>query len=167
MGPQARLLETCPTEQVAGRPRCGNLPCGLPMSRLQAENVRRIGMAWSGKIGGGLRVSLLAIALLLLGCARADAAYRLTFQNGTSFKVRSYEDLGDAIRYPRLGGTVTTPKANLSSIEEVQSAPATPAPPAPILPILHVPAQHTYAPVDLRVQIYGRLEAGAQTSVGV
>ncbi len=94
----------------------------------QGGGLRGIRMAWSGGAGWGLRVRLFTVFLLLLSFTGPDAAYRLTFQNGTSIEVRTYEDLGDAIRYPRFGGTVTTPKANLSSIEEVQSAPTTPAP---------------------------------------
>ena len=51
----------------------------------------------------GLGCLILAGALLVLGFSPAEAAYRLTFQNGTSVEVQSYEDLGDAIRYSRLG----------------------------------------------------------------
>ena len=85
------------------------------MSRLQGERVRRIGMAWSRTVEGGLLDSLLAIALLLLGCVGADAVYRLTFQNGTSIEVRSYDDLGDAIRYDGGPGRFCGVKVNSSS----------------------------------------------------
>ena len=53
-----------------------------------------------------------------------DAAYRLTFQNGTSVEVQGYEDVGDAIRYPRYGGMVTVPRTDVTAIREV-------LPPAP------------------------------------
>jgi very-short-patch-repair endonuclease len=87
-------------------------------------------MAWQSRVVRGLCSLFLAVVLFAYGSVKADAAYRMVFKNGTSVEVRSYEDLGDSIRYPRLGGTVTVPKANLSSIEEVPSPPPNPAPPA-------------------------------------
>ena len=81
-----------------------------------------------------------AVALLALGLSQAEAAYRLTLQNGTSVEVQSYEDLGDAIRYPRLGGTVVVPKANVSAVEEaVHLPPPTPPAPAPRAPSVALP----------------------------
>ena len=83
----------------------------------------------------GLGCLILAVALLTLGLSQAEAAYRLTFQNGTSVEVQSYEDLGDAIRYQRSGGRVVVPKANVSAIEEaVHLPPPTPPGPAPRAP---------------------------------
>ncbi len=70
----------------------------------------------------------LALLLLLLGVSQAEAAYRLTFQNGTSIVVPGYDDLGDAIRYPRFGGMVTVPKASVATIVELPPAPTPPAP---------------------------------------
>ncbi len=109
-------------------------------------------MVWSGGVGWGLRVPLFTSFLLLLTITGAGAAYRLTFQNGTSIEVRAYEDLGDAIRYPRLGGTVVVPKSSVSTIEEtVHLPPPTPPPPAPnvIVPPLLVPppVRHEDRPV--------------------
>ncbi len=57
----------------------------------------------------------------------------MSFRNGTNVEVSSYEDLGEAVRYPRLGGTVTVPKAHLLGIEEVIHLPA-PEKPAPQRP---------------------------------
>ncbi len=94
--------------------------------------VRKIGMVCGGRVRRGLRIPFFAVVLLLLGFAGAEAAYRLTFQNGTRIEVRSYDDLGDAIRYPRSGGVVTVPKSSLSSIQEVPSAPSNLPPPAAI-----------------------------------
>ena len=95
-------------------------------------------------MGASLWAPVLAVTLLLCGAAEANAAYRLVFQNGTSVEVRSYEDLGASIRYPRLGGIVVVPKSSLSSIEEaVHLPPPTPPPsttpktivlPAPTVP---------------------------------
>jgi very-short-patch-repair endonuclease len=73
--------------------------------------------------------------MLALGLSQAEAAYRLTFQNGTSVEVQSYEDLGDAIRYPRLGGVVVVPKSIVSAIEEaVHLPPPTPSASTPRAP---------------------------------
>ena len=68
-------------------------------------------MAWPG-----LGCLFVAVATLALGLSQAEATYRLTFQNGTSVDVQSFEDLGDAIRYQRYGGTVVVPKAHLTTI---------------------------------------------------
>jgi Protein of unknown function (DUF2726) len=86
-------------------------------------------MARRGRVGRSLRVPLLTVVLLMAGIPEADAAYRLTFQNGTSLEVQSYEDLGEAIRYQRYGGTVTVPKAHVTAIQEVHSAPPALTPP--------------------------------------
>ena len=92
-------------------------------------------MKWWGRVGRGLWVLALITASLMLGLSQAEAAYRLTFQNGTSVEVQSYEDLGDAIRYQRYGGTVVIPRANVSAIEEaVHLPPPTPPAPAPRAP---------------------------------
>ena len=89
-------------------------------------------MARQGSLKQSLRVLLLLIIPLLLVCSAAEAAYRLTFQNGTSVEVQAYEDLGDAIRYPRLGGVVVVPKSSVSTIEEaVHFPPPTVLPSAP------------------------------------
>jgi hypothetical protein len=71
----------------------------------------------------GLGCLLLVVAMLALGLSQVEAAYRLTFQNGTSVEVQWYEDLGDAIRYPRLGGVVVLPKSSVSAIEEAVHLP--------------------------------------------
>lgn len=63
------------------------------------------------------------IAVLALGILQGEAAYRLTFQNGTSVEVQWYEDQGDAIRYPRLGGVVVVPKSSVAAIEEAVHLP--------------------------------------------
>jgi hypothetical protein len=73
---------------------------------------------------------------MAVGAPAVDAAYRLTFQNGTSVEVKGYEDVGEAIRYPRYGGTVTVPKGQVTAIEEVAgpfppAAPSTAAAPPP------------------------------------
>jgi hypothetical protein len=60
-------------------------------------------MARRGKAGSELGLALPAVTLLFFGSSEADAAYRLTFQNGTSVEVRSYEDLGDSIRLTGVG----------------------------------------------------------------
>jgi hypothetical protein len=86
-------------------------------------------MGRQGSLKQSLRVLLLLIIPLLLVCSAAEAAYRLTFQNGTSVEVQAYEDLGDAIRYPRLGGVVVVPKSSVSTIEE-----AVHFPPPTVLP---------------------------------
>jgi hypothetical protein len=97
-------------------------------------------MAWQGRAGSRLGLALLAVALLLFGFSEADAAYRLTFQNGTSVEVRSYEDLGDSIRYPRLGGVVVVPKSSVTAIEEAMHLPSpaelptAPSTPPPLVP---------------------------------
>ena len=89
-------------------------------------------MPCRGWVSRGLVGGLLALVLLLVPCAGAEAAYRLTFQNGTSVEVQAYEDLGDAIRYPRLGGVVVVPKSSVSTIEEaVHFPPPTVLPTAP------------------------------------
>ena len=82
---------------------------------------------------------VLFAALILGGAGRAEAAYRVVLQNGSSFEARAYEDLGDSIRYQRLGGTMVVPKGSVVSITEVPDlpspSPAPPArPPAPIPP---------------------------------
>ena len=88
-----------------------------------------------------LWLTVAAVGTLLLGCAEADAAYRLMFRNGTSVEIRSYEDLGDSIRYPRPGGTVVVRKSDLSGIEEATHvSPPTPLPGglniiAPVVPV--------------------------------
>ncbi len=81
-------------------------------------------MAWPSRVRCNFQLLLLAAALLLVGLAEVKAAYRLTFQNGTSLEVQGYEDLGDSIRYPRFGGAVTVPKANVTAIQELPPAPA-------------------------------------------
>ena len=86
-------------------------------------------MGRQGSLRQSLHVLLLLGIPLLLVCSAADAAYRLTFQNGTSVEVQAYEDLGDAIRYPRLGGVVVVPKSSVSTIEE-----AVHFPPPSVLP---------------------------------
>jgi hypothetical protein len=73
---------------------------------------------------------LLAAALVLGGVSEVEAAYRLVFQNGSVLEVSAYEDLGEAIRYQRHGGSVVVPKASLASITEVPD----PAPPPSVLP---------------------------------
>jgi hypothetical protein len=96
----------------------------------------------------GPQTGCLALALLFLFLAPppSDAAYRLTFKNGTSIEVQSYEDLGDSVRYPRLGGTVVVPKASLSAIEEAVYLPA-PTPPAkPAAPPAPAPLAQTVRP---------------------
>ncbi len=101
-------------------------------------------MAWRGNAVSELWLALLAVTLLVFGSTEADAAYRLVFQNGTSVEVRSYEDLGDSLRYPRFNGTVTVPKANLSSIQEVPAAPPNPSPATtPQLPPIPAPLSQT------------------------
>lgn len=88
-------------------------------------------------------VAWLVVVAGLLG-ARAlevEAAYRVTFQSGTSVGVQGYDDVGDAIRYPRYGGTITVPKAQVTAIEDVP--PRLPSPAAlptrsskPVSPVL-------------------------------
>ena len=57
---------------------------------------------------------------LRVSVSRAQAA-------AASIEVQSYEDLGDAIWYLRLGGTVVVPRSSLSTIEEaVHLQPPTP-----------------------------------------
>jgi len=102
----------------------------------------------------------IGIALLSVGWLSAEAAYRLSFKNGTSVEVSSYEDLGDAVRYPRLGGTVTVPKAHLLGIEEAvhlpgpekptPQRPPAPSPPGPLFkPEPPAPPPPTRPPVTL------------------
>ena len=86
-------------------------------------------MRWCGWVSRGLVGVLLALVSLLAPRAGAEAAYRLTFQNGTSVEVQAYEDLGDAIRYPRLGGVVVVPKSSVSTIEEAVHFPPPSVPP--------------------------------------
>lgn len=76
------------------------------------------------KRGVPLRHALLvAAAGVALWLSHADAAYRLSFKNGTSVEVSSYEDLGEVIRYPRFGGTVAVPRADVVAIEEATHFP--------------------------------------------
>lgn len=75
--------------------------------------------------------ALVAILAIVGPPAVADAAYRLTFQNGTSIEVQGYEDLGDDIRYPRLGGVVVVPKSTVSAIEEAVHLPSPSTLPTP------------------------------------
>ncbi len=82
----------------------------------------------------GLWVLLIA-ALGLGGVSEAEAAYRLVFQNGSTIEVPSYEDLGEAIRYQRNGGSLVVPKASLASITEVPD----PVPPPSVLTPQPVP----------------------------
>ena len=79
-------------------------------------------------------------AILVLGISHAHAGYRVTFSNGTSIEVQAYEDLGDAIRYPRLGGTVSVPKGDVLSIEEAVHHPAPEKPAPAAAPVLAPPA---------------------------
>ena len=103
--------------------------------RVIDRDVRNGDMTWWRRAGRGLWILSLGAASLMLGLSQAEAAYRLTFQNGTSVEVQSYEDLGDTIRYQRYGGTVVVPKANVSAIEEaVHLPPPTPLAPAPRAP---------------------------------
>lgn len=97
-------------------------------------------MAWPSRVRCNFQLLLLAAALLLVGLAEVKAAYRLTFQNGTSLEVQGYEDLGDSIRYSRFGGAVTVPKANVTAIQELPPAPAAPTPPATAPRVAPVPA---------------------------
>ena len=90
---------------------------------------------------------LVAAAGLVVGLSYAEAAYRLSFKNGTSVEVPSYEDVGDSIRYPRLGGVVAVPKANVSAIEEAIHLPA-PATPAPVPAAPTSPAPHVTVPTQ-------------------
>jgi hypothetical protein len=103
--------------------------------------------------GNGFRVSgpqrgclALALFFLFLSAPASDAAYRLTFKNGTSVEVSTYEDLGDSVRYPRLGGTVVVPKASLSAIEEAVHLPAPSPPVKPAAPPAPASAARTVRP---------------------
>jgi Protein of unknown function (DUF2726) len=84
--------------------------------------------------------AVVALGLLAIGSPCADAAFRLTFRNGTSVEVSAFEDLGDVIRYPRFGGTVTVLRADIVAIEEASHFPA-PTSPAPLSrPASNLPA---------------------------
>jgi hypothetical protein len=88
----------------------------------------------------GLGCLLLVVAVLALGLSQAEAAYRLTSQNGTSIEVQSSEDVGDAIRYRRSAGTAVIPMANVFAIEEaVHLPPPTPPASAPRAPLATPP----------------------------
>jgi len=98
---------------------------------------------------------LVAAALVMGGVSEVGAAYRLLFQNGYTIEVSSYEDLGEAIRYQRHGGSVVVPKTNLASITEVPD----PAPPPSVLtprpapvtppPVMQSPGQGSRSPATL------------------
>lgn len=107
-------------------------------------------MTWQGKVGRALWGPVLALAATLFGCAEADAAYRLVFQNGTSLEVQSYEDLGEAIRYQRYGGSVVVSKAQVTMIQEVPSPATAPFPPAPRTPTAPSPRMNQGYPEPSR-----------------
>lgn len=116
------------------------LPVYAPSGRKRSQGreggrLARLPFCWRFVVGIG-------IALLSVSWPSAEAAYRLSFRNGTNVEVSSYEDLGEAVRYPRLGGTVTVPKAHLLGIEEVSHLPAPekPAPQRPAAPSRPVPS---------------------------
>ena len=88
-------------------------------------------MRADGRVERMLCGPLLLSMFLLLGFSQAEAAYRLTFRNGTSVEVISYEDLGESISYQRFGGTVTVPREQVTAIQELPPAPSAPTPPAP------------------------------------
>lgn len=98
---------------------------------------------------------LVVLVILVVGISHAHAAYRLSFKNGTSVEVSSYEDLGDSIRYPRFGGVIAVPKADVSAIEETTHlpGPATPAPlraaPTSPAPRLTLPTQEAPRPTPV------------------
>ena len=73
----------------------------------------------------------MAVLLALLWSPHANAAYRLHFRNGGTAEVPSYQDTGDAISYPRFGGTISVPKTDLLQIEDLTPAPPAAAPPPP------------------------------------
>lgn len=83
----------------------------------------------------GRMAVVLAAALSLGGVGQVEAAYRVVLQDGSSFEVRTIEDLGDAIRYQRLGGTMVVPKGNVVSITEVPDPPPPAPPPAARPPV--------------------------------
>ncbi|HEX7550916.1 MAG TPA: DUF2726 domain-containing protein [Candidatus Methylomirabilis sp.] len=95
---------------------------------------------------------LLVATLVLGGVSEVEAAYRLVFQNGSTFEVPSYEDLGDAIRYQRHGGSVVVPKASLAAITAVPDPAPLPSVltprPAPVTPpaVVQYPEQGSRPP---------------------
>jgi len=106
-----------------------------------AEGIMRTRRTMPGMISHGIFVGLILLGSALgIGVSEAGAAYRLTFQNGTSVEVQGYEDLGEAIRYPRYGGTVTVPKSQVTAIEEVAPKPAPVTPPMPAPRVVPSPA---------------------------
>ena len=96
------------------------------------ERITRTPRTTQGALSPGILVGLILLGYALgIGVSEVSAAYRLTFQNGTSVEVQGYEDLGEAIRYPRYGGTVTVPKGQVTAIQEVAPNPALVIPPMP------------------------------------
>ena len=99
---------------------------------------RQGGGVWGGWV-------LLAAALMMGGVSEVEAAYRLVFQNGSTIEVPSYEDLGEAIRYQRHGGSVVVPKASLAAVTEVPDPALPPSVltprPAPVTPPAGVQSQ--------------------------
>ena len=112
------------------------------------EGRRQVNGVW------GLWILLIA-ALVMGGVSEGEGAYRLVFQNGSAFEVSAYEDLGEAIRFQRHGGSIVVPKASLASVTEVPDPPpssSTPTPrPVPATPPAGVqyPGQGSFPPASL------------------
>ena len=119
------------------------------------EGITRNRRTPQGVISRGILVGLILVGYTLgSGVLEVSAAYRLTFQNGTSVKVQGYEDLGDAIRYPRYGGTVTVAKSQVTAIQEVGPNPAPterPGPPAAAVSTPRVAAPPMPPPGSVRI----------------
>jgi hypothetical protein len=100
--------------------------------RGDARRMARRGGALCGTLHGVLPGLIMVTVSLGMAAPAVDAAYRLTFRNGTSVQVQSYEEGGEALRYPRYGGMVTVPRTDVTAIQEV--SPPTP-PPGPVSPL--------------------------------
>ena len=121
------------------------------------ERITRTPRTTQGALSPGILVGLILLGYALgIGVSEVSAAYRLTFQNGTSVEVQGYEDLGEAIRYPRYGGTVTVPKGQVTAIQEMAPNPALVTPPMPVSRV---------APSPVRIPVISAAQSGRKSAI--
>jgi len=109
---------------------------------------------------------LIAAALTLACAATAQADWKLYFRNGNTLEVPSYKEQGGMVSYPRFGGTVSVPRAEILRIEATgEDAKLKVAPPPPPDPKAEEDAdrQHRAALVEQikRGEIWKNLKGSA------
>ncbi len=67
------------------------------------------------------RILIVLAILAIAGVAEARLQYIIHYRNGREIVVSKYKEVGDQIKFYRLGGWMSVPKARIAEIEDIVS----------------------------------------------